>query len=88
MSSVETRMRERLSALHPQHLEIEDQSALHAGHEGAKSGGGHFRLLLVSQSFAGRRTVERHRMVYDSLGDMMRREIHALSIQALAPEEL
>jgi BolA protein len=80
-------MQERLAALDPQRLEIIDDSARHAGHEGAKSGGGHYRLAIVSARFAGKGTLERHRLIYDALGNMMRREIHALSIKALAPEE-
>lgn len=80
-------MQERLAALDPQRLEIIDDSAKHAGHEGAKSGGGHYRLAIVSARFAGKGTLERHRLIYDALGNMMRREIHALSIKALAPEE-
>lgn len=80
-------MRQRLAALEPLEFELVDESALHAGHEGAKSGGGHYRLRIVSHQFSGKRTVERHRLVYDSLGELMRREIHALSITALAPGE-
>lgn len=86
MNVVDT-MQERLAALDPQRLEIIDDSARHAGHEGAKSGGGHYRLAIVSARFAGKGTLERHRLIYDALGNMMRREIHALSIKALAPEE-
>lgn len=80
-------MQERLAALDPQRLEIIDDSAKHAGHEGARSGGGHYRMTIVSARFAGKGTLERHRLIYDALGTMMRREIHALSIKALAPEE-
>jgi BolA protein len=80
-------MKIRLSALHPQHLEIIDESLLHAGHAGARAGGGHFKLTLVSADFAGQSAVSRHRMVYQALGDMMSGQIHALSITALAPGE-
>lgn len=80
-------IRERLAALGPSRVELTDESALHAGHEGARSGGGHYRLMIVSPQFRGKHTQARHRMVYDALGPMMRREIHALSIQALAPDE-
>ena len=76
-------IRERLAALEPESLDLVDECALHAGHEGAASGGGHYRLLIVSPRFRGQGAVERHRMVYDALGPMMRQEIHALSIQAL-----
>ena len=80
-------MREKLAALEPVSIEIIDDSARHAGHAGARGGGGHFRLSIVSQRFAGCRTMERHRLVYDSLGPLMKREIHALSIDAKTPDE-
>lgn len=80
-------MREKLAALDPQRLEILDDSAKHAGHAGAKSGGGHYRLTIVSPRFAGCGTMQRHRLIYEALGPMMRGEIHALSIKALAPDE-
>jgi len=69
-------------------MEIADESAQHAGHAGAKGGGGHYQLIIVSQQFAGKPTVARHRMVYDALHDMMREQIHALSIKAFAPDEI
>lgn len=82
-------IRERLTAaLQPSDLEVQDDSARHAGHEGAKGGGGHFNVYIVSQAFAGRNLLERHRMVYDSLGDAMQSEIHALSIKAKTPDEI
>jgi len=80
-------MRQCLAALEPSHIEIIDDSALHAGHEGAKSGGGHYRLMIVSAIFSGKATLQRHRLIYDALGTMMQRDIHALSIKALAPTE-
>lgn len=82
------RIRQRLAALAPESLEIIDDSARHAGHEGAKGGGGHYRLTIVSNHFDGASRPARHRMVYDALGTMMQREIHALSIQAIAANEL
>lgn len=81
-------MQQRLAALDPVELEIGDDSALHAGHEGAKGGGGHFTLTIVSPHFNGKLTVARHRMIYNSLGDLMHTRIHALSIRAFAPGEL
>ena len=84
----EALLRERLASLAPARIELIDDSALHAGHEGAKSGGGHYRLLVVSAAFAGKSTVSRHRLVYEALGDLMRQKIHALSIKSLAPEEV
>ena len=86
MNEVIQEMKDRLAALNPQHLEIVDESALHAGHAGAKSGG-HFQLTLVSPAFSGQTPVARHRLVYQALGDMMSGKIHALSIVAMAPEE-
>lgn len=80
-------IRERLAILTPQLLEITDDSALHAGHAGAASGGGHFRMTIVSALFAGQPTISRHRMVYDALGAMMKHEIHAMSIIAKTPDE-
>jgi len=68
-------------------IHIEDQSHRHAGHAGARSGGGHFDLRVVSPSFAGKTRMQRHRMVYAALGEAMNAEIHALSIKALAPGE-
>ncbi|MDK9704922.1 MAG: BolA family transcriptional regulator [Sulfuritalea sp.] len=85
--SVIDAMREKLAALEPASVDIIDDSARHAGHEGARGGGGHFRLAIVSSRFAGCRTMERHRLVYDALGPLMKKEIHALSIDARTPDE-
>ena len=82
------RLRERLSTLQPQSLEIEDESHLHAGHAGARGGGGHYRLHIVATAFAGKNTVARHRLIYDAAGDLMRGAVHALSIRAFTPEEV
>ena len=84
---LESVLRERLANLTPLRLELVDESAKHAGHEGAKSGGRHYRLLIVSAEFSGKSTLLRHRLIYDTLGELMRSKIHALSIQALAPGE-
>lgn len=81
-------IRARLAPLVPQHLEVLDESALHAGHAGARGGGGHYRLTLISPAFSGQNGVARHRMVYQALGDLMQQRVHALSITALSPEEL
>lgn len=85
---VSAAIRERLAALDPESIELLDESAAHAGHAGAKAGGGHFRLTVVSRRFAGRGKLARHRMIYAALGPLMQREIHALAINALAPDEL
>ena len=83
------RIRAMLSeALAPTVLELVDESALHAGHAGAASGGGHYRLKIVSEKFDGLKLVMRHRLVYDAVHTMMHTEIHALAITALAPSEL
>lgn len=92
MSEVSTRMdRIRSSlqaALAPSVLELTDESALHAGHAGAASGGGHYRLRIVSDKFDGLKLVMRHRLVYDAVHTMMHAEIHALAITALTPSEV
>jgi BolA protein len=82
------RIRERLAALEPETLTLEDESAQHRGHAGAAGGGGHFSLVIVSPKFRSLSTLARHRLVYETLGDLMQRDIHALSITALTPEEL
>ncbi len=87
MNTIE-HMRMRLAALAPESLEIMDESGQHIGHEGAKGGGGHYQLLLVSAQFNGLSLPARHRLVYDALGPMMQTEIHALSIKAYAPKEI
>jgi BolA protein len=75
--------------LAPARLELVDESALHAGHAGARpEGESHFRLLIVSERFEDRGGLERQRLVYQVLGDLMGAEIHALSIKALTPAEL
>jgi BolA protein len=81
------RLTERLQALEPEHLEVRDDSHRHAGHAGAADGRGHFTVLAVSKRFAGLNTLRRHRLVYEVVGDLMVTDIHALSIQALAPGE-
>ena len=81
------RMEEKLAALAPESLDIHDESAQHAGHVGAQSGGGHYWMAITSRQFEGKPTLARHRMIYAALGDMMQKEIHALSIQAYTPED-
>jgi BolA protein len=88
MNEREMNMRAGLAVLDPTQIEITDESHKHAGHAGARDGGGHYVLRIVSAQFAGKSTVARHRMIYSALGYLMKREIHALTIQALAPNEL
>ena len=75
------------SALAPQTLQVQDDSHLHAGHAGARDGRGHFRVYIVSKQFATMRPLQRHQLVYRTLGDLMQTDIHALSIAALTPDE-
>lgn len=76
------------AALAPESLVVEDDSHKHAGHEGAKSGLGHFSVSIVSAKFNGMNRLARHRAVYAALGDMMQTDIHALAIDAVASDEL
>ena len=74
-------------ALQPLQLQIEDESQRHAGHAGARDGRGHFRVRIVAAEFAGLPLLKRHRRVYAALGDLMRTDIHALALDARAPDE-
>ena len=85
VETIRTRLQ---SALQAATCEVEDESAQHAGHAGAASGGGHYRVRLVSTVFEGKNRLIRHRLVYDCLADMMHKEIHALAITAIAPSEI
>lgn len=87
MSIIET-IRERLAPLAPESLEVFDDSHEHAGHAGAREGGGHYQLVIVSHEFAGKPAVARHRLVYQALSDLMPGRIHALAIRACTPEEM
>jgi BolA family transcriptional regulator, general stress-responsive regulator len=88
MMDLSEAIRERLAALEPQSMDLLDESGKHAGHAGAKAGGSHFRLTIVSRRFSGKDQIARHRMIYEVLGPLMQREIHALAIRALTPDEL
>ena len=79
---------QRLAALEPELIQIYDESAEHVGHAGAASGGGHYQLIVVSRRFEGQPRVTRHRLVYQAVGDLMQRQVHALAVTALTPEEL
>lgn len=87
MNTIEL-IRQRLAALDPEKIEILDESIRHAGHEGAKSGGGHYLLTIVSSKFLGLSAMARHRLIYAALGEMMRKDIHALSVKAYTPQEV
>jgi BolA protein len=81
-------MRAHLAILNPVSVEIIDESHKHAGHAGSRDGGGHYLLQIVTSEFTGKTTMARHRMIYSALEEMMKREIHALNIQASTPEEI
>ncbi|WP_129649291.1 BolA family protein [Peristeroidobacter agariperforans] len=87
MTRAERIVDELRKALHTDQVELVDDSHLHAGHAGAKEGKGHFRVRVVSADFDGLRTLQRHQLVYRSLGELMQSDIHALSITALTPDE-
>jgi BolA protein len=81
------RLRERLeSRFAPAQLTVEDESHLHAGHAGAAGGQSHFRVRIVSEAFRGIPSVARHRLVYAAVDDLLKTDIHALAIEALAPD--
>lgn len=89
MSEREQKIRSLLTeTFSPLECQLVDESSQHAGHAGAASGGGHYRLRLISAHFEGQSRVIRHRLVYDCLGKLMHTEIHALAITALAPSEV
>lgn len=81
---IQERIREGLATVH---VEVEDESHLHAGHAGAQGGAGHYRALVVSERFAGLSRVARQRLVFDAVGEMMGAEIHALAMRTLTPAE-
>ena len=81
-------IKERLqTALNPAHLIVIDESEEHFGHAGAQSGGGHFSVDIVADIFKQKNLPQRHRMIYQALGELMQSEIHALRIHAKAPDE-
>jgi BolA protein len=77
-----------IEGLDAESVDVIDESHLHAGHAGAKTGMGHFNVTIIADAFAGKSLIERHRQVYTALGDMMQTDIHALSIKAYTPNEL
>jgi len=87
MDRIEAIRQRIVRQLSPEQVDIQDESSLHRGHAGAAAGGGHFRIRIISASFVNQSLLERHRMVYQAVNDLMPAEIHALSIQALTPEE-
>jgi BolA protein len=81
---IEQRLREQLA---PTHLELLDDSSKHAGHRGATSAGGHYRLVIVSDEFEGKTLIERHRLVNEAVRDLFGPKIHALSMRTLTPDQ-
>jgi BolA protein len=82
------KIQQRLNTLEPLSCQIVDDSAAHAGHAGAASGAGHYHVTIVTQKFNGLKLIERHRLVYDAVGDLMQTDIHALVITALTPSQV
>lgn len=85
VKEMEKRLQEKFT---PETLGVEDESYLHKGHEGAKDGRGHYRVLIIAEAFKDKSLLDRHRMIYSALDEMMRLDIHALAIDAWAPDEL
>ena len=82
------RIRSQLqSAFAAARVSVIDDSKRHAGHVGARDGAGHFQVRIESQAFSGRSLLQRHRMVYEALADMLPGEIHALNIEAISPDD-
>ncbi len=81
---VQQLIEQRLEVLEPESMLLTDDSAQHVGHVGNK-GGGHYHLTIVSKQFEGKRTLLRHRMIYNALGDLLPQHIHAIAIEALSP---
>lgn len=79
-------IRDRLAFLNPTKLDIIDESYLHKGHAG-NTGGGHFNLTVISEMFQNKSTMERHRIIYSALQDLIPKDIHALSIKAIVQSE-
>ena len=83
------RIRSRIqAALTPESVEVVDESHLHEGHEGAQDGRGHFQVVVVSSDFEGKTRIQRHRMVFEAVGNLMSTDIHALGVKAYTPEEI
>lgn len=87
MTDRRTRIESALATLEPTRLSLVDESHRHVGHAGARDGRGHFQLYIVSARFSGQKPLARHRLIYAALGELMHTDIHALAIEARAPEE-
>lgn len=87
MNTVEL-MQQKLSLLQPETVDIQDDSAQHAGHAGARDGGGHYSLRIISAKFNGMSSLARHRLIHATLGELMHTQIHALTIVAQSSLEV
>ena len=88
LASRTEQIREALrAALNIKFVEVTDESHLHLGHEGARSGMGHFHVKVVAFEFTELSLITRHRLIYDAVGKLMKTDIHALSIDAISPDE-
>lgn len=86
MTDTASKLELALAQLKPSYLDVQDDSALHAGHAG-NTGGGHFTVTIISDNFDGLSIIKRHRLVYDAAKSLMENDIHALSIHAKTPAE-
>lgn len=86
MTDTITKLEQALTSLEPSYLDIQDDSALHAGHAG-NTGGGHYTVTITSKAFDGLSIIKRHRLVYEAAKILLENEIHALSINAKVPSE-
>jgi BolA protein len=85
LAEIQTRLERCLQA---ETVQVEDEGHHHVGHAGARDGRGHFRVLVISEQFRGKTPIQRHRLVYQAMGELMQTDIHALAIDAYTPEEL
>jgi BolA protein len=83
LQKIDSRLR---AVFAPTELTVEDDSHLHAGHAGARDGKGHFRVVIVANTFSGKSTIQCHRLIYSALAELMQSDIHALSIDARPPQ--
>jgi len=88
METTARKIESRLNAeLHPSYLEVLDDSGRHAGHAGARSGGGHYQVVVVAECFSGKSMIEQHRLVHEALRDLFPSEVHALALKTFEPKD-
>lgn len=88
MITLQQEIQQRLTVLEPEFLDIVDDSAHHIGHTGAKNGGSHFHLTIISHCFNGLNRVAQHRLVYKILHDLIPTRIHALALKTMTPDDI